>query len=237
MILFITWCKSNKISRKRLRKLKKRIAIGFKICGLKDPDNIKKLVALAPDFMGFIFYPESPRYVVNQLDKEIIKQVPGEIKKVGVFVNEKLDKTLDLAREYHLNVLQLHGNETPEYCADCRESYPVIKAFGVSEDFNFDLPEKYKDSVDYFLFDTKTAKHGGSGQKFDWRLLKNYRLDIPYFISGGIGDEDVEALIKADIPPGFLIDVNSKIEIRPGLKDVNKARAIKDKIGKIIEQK
>lgn len=202
----------------------------LKVCGLKYSENIRELIAAGPDFMGFIFYPKSPRYMVETLPPSVLKDIPSRIRKVGVFVNEELEKVIDLARTYGLDLLQLHGSESPEYCTECRKHYPVIKAFGISADFDFGLLELYKNSVDFFLFDTKTDKHGGSGEKFDWELLKNSCLELPYFLSGGIGEEQIENLLHADIPPGFILDVNSKIEIQPGLKDVKKVNLIISKL-------
>lgn len=212
--------------------MKDRSDIQVKVCGLKDPANVREIAAAGPGFMGFIFYPKSPRYMMETLTPVVLKDIPSGIRKVGVFVNEELERVLDLARMYRLDLLQLHGNESPEYCVECRKHYPVIKAFGMSDNFDFTLLDQYKNCVDFFLFDTKTDKHGGSGEKFDWTLLKNYCLEIPYFLSGGIGEEDIDDLLLADIPQGFILDVNSKIEIRPGLKDVKKASLIINKLAK-----
>ena len=202
----------------------------LKVCGMKDPGNIDEIVQVNPDFMGFIFYPKSPRYVVGALDPGVLGRIPKAIKKVGVFVNEEREKLMQLAEEYHLDVLQLHGNESPAYCARCRESYAVVKAFAMTEGFDFESLKEYEGSVDYFLFDAKTEKYGGSGLQFNWNLLKGYNMGEPYFLSGGIGPEDIENVLAANLPGRFILDINSKVEIEPGLKDVEKVKRVSSKL-------
>lgn len=207
-------------------------SIKLKVCGMKDPESIREIVDLNPDYMGLIFYPKSKRYVVDLLSPEVVREIPSTTKKVGVFVNEELEKVLEYGERYGLDFIQLHGNESPEYCKVCQKHYSIIKAFPISEEFDFNVLEHYKDVVDYFLFDTKTKKYGGSGKKFNWDLLKKYSLDVPYFLSGGIGEEDVERVLEADIPPFYCLDINSKVEIEPGKKDFNKVKLVKEKLEK-----
>lgn len=199
---------------------------------MKDPESLKQIAGLGPDLIGFIFYPKSPRYVVEALDPSVVRQIPKNVKKAGVFVDEDLAKVFEYAERYALDVIQLHGNESPDYCKKCREHFEVIKTFAISEEFDMSALESYKEVVDYFLFDTKTKKYGGSGKKFNWDLLKNYTLEIPYFLSGGIGVEDVESALEAKIPPIYCLDINSKIEMEPGKKDPVKVQQIVDKLNK-----
>ena len=186
-------------------------------------DNINDVATLDPDFMGFIFYPKSPRYVVGRLDPDILKKLHASIIKTGVFVNESLERILDHSKTYDLAALQLHGNETPQFCNSLHElGYIIIKAFQVDERFNFSQLNAYEMSCDYYLFDTKTSAYGGSGKKFDWNILKQYNNVKPVFLSGGIapGDEpEIEKLKDLNI---YALDLNSKFEIEAGSKDVSK---------------
>lgn len=204
----------------------------LKICGLKHPDNILEVAALAPDFMGFIFYSESKRFVGNDF---VMPQIPSSIKRVGVFVerresfNDTNDKSIgkikSAVEKYRLDFVQLHGNEFPEYCKKISKHVKIIKAFAVDEHFDFEKVKKYEEFCDYFLFDTKTELHGGSGKQFDWSLLKRYVSKTPYFISGGIGLEDIEKLKNIELTI-FGMDVNSKFEKEPGLKDIDLLKKI-----------
>lgn len=200
----------------------------MKICGMLHPDNMLEVAALGPDYLGFIFFKGSKRYA-GGLDPEVVKALPQGIQRTGVFVNEEAETVLDLVLVYGLNAVQLHGAESPEYCWDLAQSVKaiqpeckLIKAFGVNADFDFQQLEAYQGRVDYFLFDTQTPAHGGSGKKFDWGLLDKYSLDVPYFLSGGIGPESVEELNKISDPRCYAIDVNSRFELEPGLKDAGK---------------
>ena len=206
----------------------------LKICGMKEPANILEVAGLQPDYLGFIFYKQSKRYVEG-LTPAFVKDLPADIKRVGVFVNEELLKVAELAGLYGLNAVQLHGAESAVYCVELQsilaeDGIEIIKAFGIDEDFNFAVLETYENTVDYFLFDTQTPQHGGSGKAFDWKLLDGYKLDKPYFLSGGIGPDSLDQLQKIDDPRLFAIDVNSKFETAPGLKDVNKLIDFKKRI-------
>ncbi|RZJ79194.1 MAG: phosphoribosylanthranilate isomerase [Flavobacterium sp.] len=191
---------------------------------MSQASNIAAVADLQPDYLGFIFYQKSPR-AISDVSAELIKYVPDSIKTVGVFVNEDLEIVIDKILKFKLKAIQLHGNEDPAYCQALKETgVEVIKAFGVGEGFEFDLLESYLKSVDYFLFDTQTEKHGGSGKQFDWALLKNYGLDKPYFLSGGIGLDQVDEIKAIDDYRMVAVDVNSKFEIEPGLKDVDQLK-------------
>jgi phosphoribosylanthranilate isomerase len=194
----------------------------IKVCGMRDSENIQAVAALKPDYLGFIFYEKSPRYVAT-VDKAVLATLPVSIQKVGVFVNESVEVMRQTAQEYALDVLQLHGGETPLQCLQLSgEGYTIFKAFPISESVDFESLDAYDGCCDYFLFDTKTPQHGGSGQKFDWSLLDNYKGETPFFLSGGIDLDDTEAIKQISHPKFIAVDVNSKFEIEPGLKDVAK---------------
>jgi phosphoribosylanthranilate isomerase len=194
----------------------------IKVCGMRDSQNIQEVASLKPDFLGFIFYPKSPRYAAT-VDKAVLAALPSSIKKVGVFVNESVELMRQTAQEFGLDALQLHGVETPLQCLQLREEgYTILKAFSIAEEANFEIIEDYDDCCDYFLFDTKTPQHGGSGQKFDWILLENYKGTTPFFLSGGIDLDDAEAIKNINHPQFVGVDINSRFEIESALKDVGK---------------
>ncbi len=208
--------------------------VKLKVCGMKEPDNILELASLLPDYMGFIFYRPSKRFL-DGLSPVFVKDLPAGIKKTGVFVNEEAIKVAELAMLYGLNAVQLHGGESAVYCAELkhilhREGIELIKAFGIDEDFDFTLLEAYRDVVDYFLFDTQTADHGGSGKTFNWKLLDSYALDKPYFLSGGIGLENLGDLHLIEDSRLFCVDVNSRFETAPGLKNIDKLNDFKKRL-------
>jgi phosphoribosylanthranilate isomerase len=194
--------------------------IRVKVCGMNNPGNVKEIAQLNPDILGFIFYPGSPRYVGNDPDQVLFNSIPPGIKKTGVFYNEDNHKILDLAIRTGLDMIQLHGNESSEACLQLKLSgLPVIKAFNIDRDFDFESLNQYIPGCDYFLFDTKSEKPGGSGKKFAWEKLEEYSLDKPFFISGGISPDDA-AEIKSIINRGlFAVDINSRFETSPGIKD------------------
>ena len=195
----------------------------LKICGMKVPENILTVAALQPDYLGFIFYKGSKRYV-GDLSADFIKAI-ASVKKTGVFVDEVVELIAAQILAYGLDAVQLHGAESPEFCAELRLALPpateIIKAFGVNEYFDFDRLEAYLAHVDYFLFDTQTPDHGGSGKTFNWTLLKKYTLDKPYFLSGGISMDSVEELNNIDDPRLYAIDVNSRFETAHGVKNID----------------
>lgn len=191
----------------------------WKVCGLKDPDNIALVLeGVQPDYIGLIFYPHSPRFVGN-LSPKCLPNFPEQTKKVGVFVNQSVEEIYRLAQEYGLDLLQLHGKESPKFCDTIRNKVrlPIIKAFSVGSEFDFSWLQEYE--VDFFLFDAAGKNYGGNGISFDWQVLQYYYLSQPFFLSGGIGLEQVPLLSSLHFPSLHAIDVNSRFEISPGFKD------------------
>ncbi|MBV8388626.1 MAG: phosphoribosylanthranilate isomerase [Mucilaginibacter sp.] len=195
----------------------------IKICGLKHRANIEDVTALNPDYVGFICYAPSPRFAA-ELDDETLAGVPEGIGKTAVFVNETAENIHQLIDKYHFDVIQLHGNEGPAFCAEFKGKVTVLKAFSIDQDFDFERLNQYVDSVDFFLFDTKTDKHGGSGKSFDWSLLDKYKLDIPFFLSGGLSLDNLGEVKSIKHPQFYGVDLNSRFEIGPGLKDIEKLK-------------
>lgn len=194
----------------------------LKICGMKYPDNLAEVARLLPDYLGFIFYEKSPRYMADTLSPEAVRSLPAGIQRVGVFVDATTEFVQLAAERYGLDALQLHGHESPEQCQMLRKSgCPVIKVFSVGgESFDFEVLRPYQTAVDFFLFDTKGKQPGGNGQVFNWELLRDYPLDTPFFLSGGIGPEHAELFHRLDLPQLHALDVNSRFETEPGRKDV-----------------
>jgi len=189
---------------------------------MKNPYNIRELAQLPIDFMGLIFYTKSPRYI-GDLTPEVLDVLPENIGRVGVFVNEDLQVVVDSINKYRLNYVQLHGNESPEYYLNLKEFSPeikIIKAFSIAEASDLEKTDNYENKVDYFLFDTKTPQYGGSGQKFDWSILNDYKGNTPFFLSGGISAEDALLIRKLENNRIVGLDLNSKFEIEPGLKNI-----------------
>jgi phosphoribosylanthranilate isomerase len=195
----------------------------IKICGLKHRDNIEAVAAFKPDYVGFICYAPSPRFAA-ELDDETLAAIPNTIGKTAVFVNEAVETIHQLIDNYHFDAIQLHGNEDPEFCAEFKGEVTVLKAFGIDENFDFEKLNEYVGSVDFFLFDTKTDKHGGSGKSFDWSLLDKYNLNIPFFLSGGLSLDNLEEVKSIKHPQFYGVDLNSRFEIEPGLKDIEKLK-------------
>jgi phosphoribosylanthranilate isomerase len=194
----------------------------LKVCGMRDAENIKELAQLRTDFIGFIFYDKSPRFVGNQLDVEVVQSIPREIRKVGVFVNATVDYILQNVRKYNLQYVQLHGNETPDFCKSLRlKGVNIIKAFRLDESFIFSQLNNYKPHVDFFLFDAKGEGYGGNGITFDWSILKKYDNEKPYFLAGGISLDNLDELANIIAKP-YAFDVNSKFEVSTGIKDIDK---------------
>lgn len=204
----------------------------LKICGMKIPANITEVVALQPDYIGFIFYPGSKRFIGN-LDPSLIKNIPASIKTTGVFVNEELETVKNAIITYNLKAVQLHGQENAAYCEALKGHAEVIKAFGIDENFDFDTLDEYQAYTDYFLFDTQTPDHGGSGKTFSWQLLGNYKNGKPYFLSGGIGIDQLAELEMIKDERLYAIDINSKFELSPGLKDTVLLSTFKQALDKI----
>ena len=193
----------------------------IKICGMRDADNIAEAAALDPDLMGFIFYPSSPRYAGLTLNAETLYKISPSIIKTGVFVNEDFNPIIRSVEQFYLDYVQLHGNETPDLCFRLRETgIRVIKTFSISAKHNFKDCSDFIACTDYFLFDTSTSGFGGSGNKFNWKELNNYNFDHPFFLSGGVSPNDFNNLHEICNPSFYGIDLNSRFETKPGLKDI-----------------
>jgi len=191
----------------------------IKICGLKDPSNIEEVILSGPHYIGFIFYPDSARYV-GELNPECLVALKN-IKKTAVFVNSGLEEIKDILSKYQFDAVQLHGDESPEFCMLIKEmGVEVIKAFGVGAAFEYRQLEAYLPIIDYFLFDTKTPIYGGSGKSFDWEILKKYPYAKPYFLSGGIGPDNFQEAYKLEDERLYALDLNSRFETSPGIKNI-----------------
>lgn len=200
---------------------------------MKATENIRAVAKLKPDYMGFIFYEASPRFADIYTVKNLIPELMNQgIKPVAVVVNEAIERLKVLAVSDFAGI-QLHGKETPSYCKELVDfrtalhlSFEIIKVFGVDEEFNFDETKPYLPYCDYFLFDTKSPQHGGTGQKFDWKVLSRYQQEKPFFLSGGIGLKEIEnGELKIENGKWLHgLDLNSKLELSPGMKDIEKVR-------------
>ena len=209
----------------------------IKVCGLREAINLEQVAALNPDFVGFIFYDQSPRFVGEDLDADVVKTLPRSIRKVGVFVNASPDYILRSVKKYDLQYVQLHGNEAPDYCRSLQNrGVNIIKAFRVDGTFNFSMVHNYKAYADLFLFDAKGDQPGGNGHTFDWNVLANYDNEKPFFISGGIGLENLDQLEQLKGMKLYGVDVNSLVEVSPGVKDVAKVKALIDRLRPIEEE-
>jgi len=207
----------------------------IKVCGMTLPEQVNALDEMGVDFAGFIFYPKSPRYVGNKISPEKMKKIKGHIAKVGVFVNEPFEEMMKTVEEYRLDMVQLHGDETPFFCEKVANYVTVIKAFRLSDNDPIDwIVRPYHDSTDMYMFDTMGAGYGGTGKKFDWNVLKEASIDKLFFLSGGIepGDEEnIKTFMKEPVAQKlFSIDINSKFEIAPGVKDMRKVKALVHKL-------
>ncbi|MBJ2173812.1 phosphoribosylanthranilate isomerase [Aureibaculum sp. A20] len=210
----------------------------LKVCGMKYHDNVIGVADLQPDYMGFIFYDKSPRNFVGNMP-----EIPKSIHKVGVFVNASLEEVIDKVNRYGLQAVQLHGEETPEYCIKLRHSFApkhrgisglhpdIIKVFSIKDEFDFKVLQPYEMVCDYFLFDTKGKNPGGNGYTFNWNVLENYPSTKPYFLSGGIGLESKDKLdifFKSNASKYCeVLDINSRFEIEPALKDIEQLKEFK----------
>jgi len=198
----------------------------IKVCGMTLPEQVQKLPDIGATFAGFIFYPKSPRYVFRHLTSAQIKKI-NTINKVGVFVNSSVEEVLLMVDECRLHMVQLHGDESPKYCERIADYVSVVKAFRLSDNDSIEwMIRPYMDVCDMFMFDTMGAGYGGTGKKFDWNMLKGSNIGKPFFLSGGIQAEDTTALRQFENEPVskalFAIDINSKFETSPGVKDMKK---------------
>ena len=184
---------------------------------------MREVLSLNPDLAGMIFYPKSPRYVCNNQDVDL-KQKLNNTKKVGVFVNEDYNRIIEMVNIYNLDYVQLHGNESVDFCKQIRAQVPVIKAFGISTKEDFDKIGEYAQNVDYLLFDTKTSSYGGSGQQFDWNMLQEVNIPQKFFLSGGISLNSLNIIKDLKINNLVGVDLNSKFEDAPALKNIEKLK-------------
>ena len=203
----------------------------LKICGMKYPKNIIEVGALLPDYMGFIFWEDSARYFDG-----IIPTLPKSIQKVGVFVDATAEEILEKIEKYDLQVVQLHGNESVKFCENLKNkigsTIEIIKVFSVNDAFDFEVLTPFEGVCDYFLFDTKGKLPGGNGTTFDWKVLEKYPSTKPFFLSGGIGIEELEQVkqvLKSNLPL-YSIDINSKFEAEPGLKNTLLLNSFKENL-------
>ena len=227
----------------------------LKVCGMKFTENIQQVAHLQPDYLGFIFYEKSKRNFEG-----IIPEFSKSIKKTGVFVNEYKEIVISLVEEYRLDTIQLHGDESVEYVTDLKKhlserralfieenkeirkkknqhyisksEIEIIKVFGIKDEFNFDVLKPYLEVVDFFLFDTIGKERGGNGTKFDWSVLESYPFEKPFFLSGGIGLNDIEEvqkIMKSNLPI-YALDVNSKFESKPGVKKIEELEKFKHSV-------
>jgi phosphoribosylanthranilate isomerase len=203
--------------------------IKLKICGMKH--NTAQVAALQPDYLGFIFYDKSPRNFEVDISEEF-----NDIKKVGVFVNASIQDIIEAIKNHHLDAIQLHGDESPAFCKDLKARQPIElwKVFSIKDTFDFSILKDFEDKVDKFLFDTKGTTKGGNGYTFDWSVLNNYPSQKPFILSGGIGLDEVEKvkeILKTGLPI-YAIDVNSKFESDPGIKNI---KSLKDLVSQLKE--
>ncbi|MBI3882756.1 MAG: phosphoribosylanthranilate isomerase [Sphingobacteriales bacterium] len=204
----------------------------IKVCGITQEEQLKQLSAVGATFGGLIFYPKSLRYALRHMTVEQIKKV-NNINKVGVFVNATVEEVLQTVDNCRLDMVQLHGDETPKYCEKIADYISVIKAFRVSETDNIGWRlQEYMSVCDMFMFDTEGVGYGGTGKKFNREMLSGVNIGKPYFLSGGIEPEDAadlnEFAIKPEARSLFAIDINSKFELMPGIKDMNLIKGFTD---------
>jgi phosphoribosylanthranilate isomerase len=204
-----------------------------KVCGMREAASLNAVAGLEPDFLGFIFSPASPRYVGDVLTPNLVHGLPDRVQRVGVFVNESTAQVQAIACRFGLNFVQLHGQEPPAQCAELHATgLRIIKAFGVGEGFNFDALGPYVPYCDYFLFDAQGPAPGGNGRVFDWRVLEKYPWPVPYLLAGGLRPEHAAVVRNLRLPGLVGIDLNSGLEIAPGVKDPARVAAFFDGLGR-----
>lgn len=192
----------------------------LKVCGLTDPSNIQKIIELGPEMIGLIFHSSSPRDVRQKNAIEFCAIIPPHIKRVGVFVDSDLNFIEETIARYKLDIIQLYHEDISTF-QDLRKKVKIIKAISVNTKVDLIKTNNYADQADIFLFDTKGEKPGGNGIKFDWRILQNYKDKVPFILSGGIGPDDAEAIKQVHHKQFYGIDINSKFEYKPGIKNIN----------------
>ena len=207
----------------------------LKVCGLTKLDQIQELISLKVDFLGFIFYEKSPRYVLNHLNLKEISEIP-HAGKVGVFVNETIENVIDFSVKANLNFIQLHGDEDDHYIANLKNNLPnqikMIKVIRIGNQTSEELQKNINQqpsTINYLLFDTDSKAFGGTGKTFDWKILNEVEISIPYFLSGGISLENVHQIPTINTQP-FSLDINSKFELETGIKDLEKIKQLYEKL-------
>ena len=198
----------------------------LKVCGITTSEDIMELITMKISRLGFIFYHKSARYVYGKLIEEGLSVIPKHIKKTGVFVNAEIAEIEQIIYQYHLDSIQLHGDETPEFCNHFRPKTEVIKTISIKDKSSFEIANIYMDACDLFLFDTQSENFGGTGKTFDWQWLVEYKLDKSFYLSGGISLENFAEIKKISHKKLIGIDINSKFEIRPGIKDIEKIKQL-----------
>jgi phosphoribosylanthranilate isomerase len=211
------------------------MAIRVKVCGVTQPAQLEAFDEMGVDLAGFIFYPKSPRYMVNKIPAEYLRRFTRKIVKVGVFVNSPYDELMRTVEDYRLDMVQLHGDEIPRYCEQVANYITVIKAFRLSDNDPIDwMAKPFDEACDMYMFDTLGAGYGGTGKKFDWNVLKTSTIDKLFFLSGGIEPGDEKKLndfgAEAIAKKLFAVDINSRFEVSPGVKDLEKVRAFVGKL-------
>jgi phosphoribosylanthranilate isomerase len=193
---------------------------------MRDAANITAISTLRPDYLGFIYYDKSPRFAGLLSGAAVL---PGEIEKVAVFVNATTDAILQVCERGKFEIVQLHGDESPAQTRDLRSrGLRLIKAFSVDDTFDFERTKAYQEHADYFLFDTKGKHYGGNARTFDWRVLENYDQQVPFFLSGGLTPDNITGITRLTDMNLHAVDVNSGVELSPGLKDTGKVKSVLD---------
>ena len=206
-------------------------SLKLKICGMREHDNLLEVAKLQPDYLGFIFFEKSKRDATSVLNTAWIKELPAPIQKTGVFVNATKEFILDKIERFDLQAIQLHGDESPKFCKSLqREGLQIFKVFSIGSSFDFSRLRPYESVCDFFLFDTKGKERGGNGIVFNWDILQEYKGTKPFILSGGISLENIEALKALQNLNIHAIDVNSRFEIKPGLKDVALLKQLKKEL-------
>jgi len=198
----------------------------LKVCGITNTETIRALIPMNITRLGFIFYHRSPRYVYGKLIEQGLNEIPGHIKKTGVFVNAEIAEIEQILETYPLDTIQLHGDESPEFCSHFRARTEVIKTISIKDKSSFESAKFYQDACDLFLFDTQSDKFGGTGKTFDWQWLEAYTLDKQFYLSGGISLENYEEIKNIRHYQLAGIDINSRFEKAPGIKDIEKIKQL-----------
>ena len=203
----------------------------LKVCGMRDKENIRNLASVRPDFMGTIFYEKSKRFI-HPHDIDFPEEfVRANIQWVGVFVNELLENVISIGSDLGLDYIQLHGDEDLSYVQGLRQTgFKIVKSFPVDSDYDFEVTRAFESYCSYFLFDKKTPMYGGSGHSFDWSLLDNYKGETPFLLSGGISEESVESILRLSHDQLIGVDINSRFEKEPGLKNIDLIKKFKEKL-------